>query len=392
MKKIMLDQMILTDCCPTNAGSKMLDGYTGLFNATVVEKLKDAGYEIAGKLPVGEFAIDLVGETCFAGADNASAAAKALENDTVMAQIAFDVNGAPRRVAAQNGLAFVKPTYGTVSRFGTIPVACSGECVGVMARSVADCREVLSTIVGKDERDGTMHADEICKSAVANATPVKKVAVLKIPTDTADKIEAAKARFSANGIEICEIDAGVITAAKSAWNMLMCAELCNNVSRYDGVKYGYRTDEPMSYDELIRKSRSEGFGEEVKRRILLGTYALSSGYYDAYYKKALAVRQELKKEHEEIFAKCDCMLTPSAPSVAYGTNENIDDPVKMYLADVLTVTANIAGIPAISTPCGYDKCGMPIGFSLSAKQFDDARLVSLADVFEQQFAKKMPTL
>ena len=171
MKKILLDQMILTTCCPTNAGSKMLENFTSLFDATVVEKLKAAGYEIAGKLPVGEFAIDLVGESCFAGADKASAAAKALENDTVTAHIAFDVNGAPRRVAAQNDLVFVKPTYGTVSRFGTVPVACSGECVGVMAKSAADCREVLCSIVGKDDRDGTMHADEVCKTSANGGRP-----------------------------------------------------------------------------------------------------------------------------------------------------------------------------------------------------------------------------
>ena len=368
MKNILLDQMILTDCCPTNAGSKMLDGYTGLFHAAVVEKLKDAGYEIAGKLPVGEFAIDLVGETCFAGADNASAAAKALENDTVMAQIAFDVNGAPRRVAAQNGLVFVKPTYGTVSRYGTIPVACSGECVGVMAKTVADCREVLSAIVGKDERDGTMHADEICKGAVANATPVKRVAVLKMPTDTADKIEAAKARFSANGIEICEIDAGVITAAKSAWNMLMCAELCNNVSRYDGVKYGYRTKNYKTLDELYTNSRTEAFGLTLKTAILYGSDVLSTKNYMAKYDKAMRVRRVIVEAFAKLFDEFDAVLLPAVSKMAY------TDADCAFAENLYTAPASITGLPAVIAD----------GVQLMGPAFSDGTLLALATMLEKE--------
>ena len=368
MKKIMLDQMILTDCCPTNAGSKMLDGYTGLFNATVVEKLKEAGYEIAGKLPVGEFAIDLVGESCFAGADKASAAAKTLENDTVMAHIALDVNGAPRRVAAQNGLVFAKPTYGTVSRFGMIPVACSGECVGVMARNAADCREVLCTIVGKDEKDGTMHTDEVCKNAAAAAAPVKKVAVLKMPTDANDKIEATKAKMAANGIEICEIDAGVIASANAAWNMLMCAELCNNVSRYDGVKYGYRTKNYKNLDELYTNSRTESFGLALKTAILYGSDVLSTKNYMAKYDKAMRVRRVIVEAFAKIFAEFDAVLLPAVSKMAYTEGDCA------FEENVYTAPASVTGLPAVVTN----------GVQLMGPAFSDGALLALAESFEKE--------
>lgn len=368
MKKIMLDQMILTDCCPTNAGSKMLDGYTGLFNATVVEKLKEAGYEIAGKLPVGEFAIDLVGESCFAGADMASATAKALESDTVMAHIALDVNGAPRRVAAQNGLVFAKPTYGIVSRYGTIPVACSGECVGVTAKRAADCREVLVSIVGKDERDGTMHADEVCKNAVSSAKPVKKVAVLKMATDTSDKIEAAKAKMAANGIEICEIDAGVIASASAAWNVLMCAELCNNVSRYDGVKYGYRTKNYKNLDELYTNSRSEAFGLTLKAAILYGSDVLSTKNYMAKYDKAMRVRRVIVEAFAGLFADFDAVLLPTVSKMAY------TDTDSAFEENVYTAPASVTGLPAVVTN----------GVTLMGPAFSDGALLALAETLEKE--------
>ena len=235
MSNVYLDDMILTKDLPTTAGSKMLEGYMSLFDATVVEKLTAAGHTVAGKLSVVEFAIELVGETAFAGGE---AAAQVLKSGAADAVICLDVNGAPRRIAAQNGLCFIKPTYGIVSRFGTVPVACSGECVGVMAANVADCREVLRTVTGKDEKDGTMH------DFVACADRITTVAVLKTGTaaDESAEMIAAKEKMAANGIQTVEMDIGVIAAANAAWNVLMSAELCNNVSRYDGIKYGYRSE------------------------------------------------------------------------------------------------------------------------------------------------------
>ncbi len=369
MKKIMLDQMILTTCCPTNAGSKMLDGFTSLFDATVVEKLKAAGYELAGKAQVGEFAIDLAGETCYAG-NAVNATAKALENDTVSALVSFDVNGAPRRVAAQNGLVFVKPTYGVVSRFGTVPVACSGECVGVMARSVADCREVLSTVVGKDERDGTMHADEVCKKAVADAKPIGKVAVLKLSADAdvTAKIEAAKANMSANGIEITEVDAGVIASAKAAWNMLMCAELCNNVSRYDGVKYGYRTKNYKSLDELYTNSRTEAFGLTLKTAILYGSDVLSTKNYMAKYDKAMRVRRVIVEAFTALFDEYDAVLLPACSKMAY------TDTDSAFEENAYTAPASVTGLPSVVAG----------GVQLMGPAFSDGTLLALAEILTKE--------
>ena len=363
MKKIMLDQMILTTCCPTNAGSRMLESFTSLFDATVVEKLRER-YEIAGKAPVGEFAIDLAGETCFQGAANS---VEALKNDTVAALVRLDVNGAPRREAAQNGLVFAKPTYGIVSRFGTIPVACSGDTVGVMAKTAAECREVLATIVGKDDRDGTMHGDEICKNALADA-PVKKVALLKMDGSDSAEIQAAKAIMTANGIEICEIDAGVIATANAAWNMLMCAELCNNVSRYDGIKYGYRTKNYKNLDELYTNSRTEAFGLLLKTAILYGSDVLSTKNYMAKYDKAMRVRRVISEAFAKLFAEFDAVLLPACSKMSYTEADSV------FVENKYTAPAQIAGLPAV----------VAAGVQVMGPAFSDGALLSLAALLTKE--------
>ncbi len=363
MKKIMLDQMILTTCCPTNAGSRMLDGYTSPFCATVAEKLSKK-YEIAGKAPVGEFAIDLVGESCFQGAADT---AQALKSDTVSALVCFDVNGAPRRVAAQNGLVFAKPTYGIVSRYGTVPVACSGECVGVMAKTAADCREVLADMVGKDERDGTMHKDEVCHGALDSA-PVKKVAVLRMDGTQSAEIEAAKAVMAANGIEIREIDAGVIASANAAWNMLMCAELCNNVSRYDGVKYGYRTKNYRNLDELYTNSRTEAFGLLLKTAILYGSDVLSTKNYMAKYDKAMRVRRVVSEALANIFAEFDAVLLPAVSKPAYTAADSA------FAENKYTAPAQMAGLPAV----------VAAGVQVMGPAFSDGKLLALAALLAKE--------
>ena len=366
MKKVMLDQMILTTCCPTNAGSKMLENFTAPFDATVVEKLRER-YEIAchaGKAPVGEFAIDLVGESCFQGAADT---AKALKSDAVSALLTLDVNGAPRRIAAQQGLVFIKPTYGIVSRFGTVPVACSGECVGVMAKSVADCREVLSAIVGKDERDGTMHADAVCTGALESA-PVKKVAALKMDGADSAEMTAAKTAFVANGIEVAEIDAGVIATASAAWNMLMCAELCNNVSRYDGMKYGYRTKNYKNLDELYTNSRTEAFGLFLKTAILYGSDVLSTKNYMAKYDKAMRVRRVISEAFAAIFAEFDAVLLPAVSKMAYTEADSA------FVENKYTAPAQMAGLPAV----------VAAGVQVMGPAFSDGKLLSLAALLAKE--------
>ncbi|MBE6702367.1 MAG: hypothetical protein E7585_03025 [Ruminococcaceae bacterium] len=371
MKKILLDDMILTKDLPTAAGSKMLDGYMSLFDATVVEKLTAAGFEIGGKVPVGEMAIDLVGETCYAGATHTAAAAKALKNDTVSGVIAFDVNGAPRRVAAQNDLIFLKPTYGTVSRYGTVPVACSGETVGVMANTVTDCRQVLTAIVGKDERDGTMHADALTYDlAMDMAKPAKKVAILKMAADAevTAKIEAAKAEMAANGIEITEIESAELMAAKTAWNILMCAELCNNVSRYDGIKYGYRTKNYKTIDELYTNSRTEAFGDLLKTAILFGSDVLSTKNYMAKYDKALRIRRVIAEVFAKLFANADAVLMPACSKMAY------TDADSAFEENKYTAPASITGLPAVVAG----------GVQLIGPAFADSALLDLAKILVKE--------
>ena len=360
MKKIYLDNMILTKDLPTTAGSQMLEGYMSLLDATVVEKLTAAGCEIAGKTAVGEFAIDLVGESGYG--ENAVTAATVLKNGSADAVITFDVNGAPRRVAAQSDLVCIKPTYGTVSRYGTVPVACSGECVGVTAATVSACREVLSAIAGKDERDGTMHADEICKSAPASKRPLRKVAVLKMDGCDSAEMTAAKAEMSANGIEITEIDAGVITTANAAWNMLMCAELCNNVSRYDGVKFGYRTKNYKNLDELYTNSRTEAFGLTLKTAILYGSDVLSTKNYMAKYDKSLRVRRVISEAFAEIFKSFDAVLMPACSKATYTAADNA------FVENKYTAPASITGLPAVVAG----------GVQLMGAAFSDGDLLDLA--------------
>ncbi|MBQ8342362.1 MAG: hypothetical protein IJY22_08345 [Clostridia bacterium] len=370
MKKIYLDDMILTKSLPTTAGSKMLDGYMSLFDATVVDKAVAAGYEVAGKCPVGEMSIDLVGETCYTG-NATAAAAKTLENDTVTGVICFDVNGAPRRVAAQNGLVFVKPTYGTVSRFGTVSAACSGEAVGVMARNTADAAELLAAINGHDDKDGTMHAEECCKKALNGREKVfKRVAVIKMAADEAvtAKIEAAKANMSANGIEICEVELPELAAAKTAWNILFTAELCNNVSRFDGIKYGHRSKDYKTLDELYTNSRTEAFGLLLKTAILFGSDALSTKNYMAKYDKSLRMRRVLVEAFAKIFGEYDAVLLPACSKMSYTESDSA------FEENLYTAPASITGLPAVVTA----------GIQLIGPAFTDGALLKLAALLAKE--------
>ncbi len=393
---------ICTKDIKTTCSSKMLKDYAPPYNATVMDKLNTQGIVILGKTSMDEFAMGGSSQTSAlskpknpfdltrvpGGSSGGSAAA--VSGGLCAAALGSDTGGSIRQPAAFCGITGMKPTYGTVSRFGLVAFGSSLDQIGPMAHSAKDCGIILNAIAGQDPHDRTTrkHNIDFCE-LLGKSVSGMKIGIPKeffgdgIDEEIKTAVMSVAKFYKENGAELIEVSMPTLKYAVSAYYLLACAEASSNLSRFDGVKYGYRTDSPQSYDELIKKTRSEGFGTEVKRRILLGTYALSSGYYDAYYKKALAVRQQCRLEHDEIFKKCDVMLTPTTPTVAYKCGENIDDPVKMYLADICTVTANIAGIPAISVPCGTDKCGMPIGFSLSAKRFDDAKLVQFADIYEQ---------
>ncbi len=394
---------ICTKGIKTTCSSKMLADYAPPYDATVMNKLNAEGIVILGKTSMDEFAMGGSSQTsalskpknpfdtaCVPGGSSGGSAA-AVSAGLCAAALGSDTGGSIRQPAAFCGITGMKPTYGTVSRFGLVAFGSSLDQIGPMAHSAEDCGIILNAIAGQDPHDRTTRKHNIDFCELLNK-PIKgtKIGIPKeffgngIDEEIKTAVMNTAKFYEENGAELIEVSMPTLKYAVSAYYLLACAEASSNLSRFDGVKYGYRTDSPESYDQLIKKTRSEGFGTEVKRRILLGTYALSSGYYDAYYKKALAVRQQCRLEHDEIFKKCDVMLTPTTPTVAYKCGENIDDPVKMYLADICTVTANIAGIPAISVPCGTNKDGMPIGFSLSAKRFDDAKLVQLANAFEQE--------
>ncbi len=395
---------ICTKDIKTTCSSKMLADYAPPYNATVMDKLNAQGIVALGKTSMDEFAMGGSSQTsalakpknpfditCVPGGSSGGSAV-AVSGGLCVAALGSDTGGSIRQPAAFCGITGMKPTYGTVSRFGLVAFGSSLDQIGPMAHSAKDCGVILNAISGQDPHDRTTrkHSIDFCE-LLGKPISGMKIGIPKeffgdgIDEEIKIAVMNAAKFYEENGAELIEVSMPTLKYAVSAYYLLACAEASSNLSRFDGVKYGFRTDSPESYDELIKKTRSEGFGAEVKRRILLGTYALSSGYYDAYYKKALAVRQQCRLEHDEIFKQCDVMLTPTTPTVAYKCGENIDDPVKMYLADICTVTANIAGIPAISVPCGTNKYGMPIGFSLSANRFDDAKLVQMADFYEQVY-------
>lgn len=396
---------ICTKDIKTTCSSKMLSDYTPPYNATVMDKLISQGIVTLGKTSMDEFAMGGSSQTsalakpknpfntdCVPGGSSGGSAA-AVSAGLCAAALGSDTGGSIRQPAAFCGITGIKPTYGTVSRFGLVAFGSSLDQIGPMANSAIDCGTILNAIAGQDKNDRTTRKHSIdFLSLVGKDIKGMKIGIPKeffgdgIDAEVKDAVISVAKFYEKMGAELVEVSIPTLKYAVSAYYLLACAEASSNLSRFDGVKYGHRTESPESYDELIKKTRSEGFGAEVKRRILLGTYALSSGYYDAYYKKALAVRQQFRLEHDEIFKKCDVMLTPSAPTVAYKANENIDDPVKMYLADTCTVTANIAGIPSISVPCGVNSENMPIGFSLSAKQFNDATVIQFADAYEKNFS------
>ena len=357
MNKIVIDDMFLTVGTPTTAGSKMLEGYNSLFEAEVLTRLNAAGYTITGKAKVGEFGVDLLGETSYFGADYENdtlqyPAAVQVKSGEAEAAVVLDVNGAPRRGAAQAGLVALKPTYGMVSRYGTIPVACSGETVSVVAANAADCREVFAAMAGHDAKDGTSLPESMVDAGKAAVTKKNKVAVLSsMLKGTSEEVQAQIAAVSENlaknGVEVVTVDAETVAYAGAAWNILMSAELCNNVSRYDGVKYGYRTKTYTNIDELYTNSRTEAFGELLKSAILFGSETLSTENYQKVYDKALRVRRVISEAMKALLADCDALLMPAASVTAYSKAMVEADKYLPYKENFYTAPASITGLPVV---------------------------------------------
>ena len=358
-KVLVAEDMILTADMPTTAGSKMLGGYMSLFEAEVLTRLRGAGYAVCGKADVGEFAIDLLGETSVRGAivedgKIKNASAMIVENGDAEAAICLDVNGSVRRAAAMSGLVSIKPTYGTVSRFGTIPVACSGETVSVLARSADKCKEILAVMAGHDDKDGTSLCEELCAKLVdgADTKPLRKVALLrdlanKGKDDVRAKLDEAVSALKESGVEVVEIDNDMIACARAAWNVLMCAELCNNVSRYDGVKYGYRAESFSGIDELYTNSRTEAFGDLLKTAIIFGSETLSTENYMKVYDKCLRTRRVISEEFGKLFCEYDAVMMPAASATAYTEAQITENKHLAFEENIYTAPASITGLPAV---------------------------------------------
>lgn len=396
----------------TTCASRMLKDFIPPYDATAVQKLKKSNAVILGKTNMDEFAMGGSSQTSYFGGvknpydtsrvtgGSSGGAAASVAADMCAAALGSDTGGSVRQPASFCGVTGLKPTYGAVSRWGLIAFASSLDQIGVIAKSAEDCGYLLNGIYGYDENDATSS-----KSAIGDYTALvgNSIANLKIGVPREffgegldDEVKTAVLNaveyYKKLGCEIVDVSLPSLEYAVSAYYLISSAEAASNLSRFDGIKYGYRSGLGEDFNDLIKNSRREGFGNEVKRRIMLGNYALCSGYYDAYYKNATRIRTQLRNEYAEIFNKCDVILTPTVPTTAYKIGEQENDPVKMYLADIYTVTVNIAGLPAVSTTCGYDKNNMPIGMSLIGRAFQEQTIISVCDRFEKDFTRKEAVL
>lgn len=395
----------------TTCSSKMLENFVPPYNATVIEKLNAEGYVLLGKTSMDEFAMGGSNQTsAFAKTKNpydtervpggsSGGSAAAVSASLAPAALGSDTGGSIRQPSSFCGVTGIKPTYGRVSRYGLVAFASSLDQIGPICSDARDCAVMLNAICGRDAHDATSARVDVPDFTEKLGQPIKgmKIAMPKeffsddIDGDVKSAVEAAAKSLEAQGAVLVDCSIPGLKYAIPAYYLIACAEAASNLSRFDGIKYGFR-GEGRTFEELIRDSRSKGFGEEVKRRILLGNYALSSGYFDAYYKKALALKQEIIKEYSEVFDKADVVLTPTAPTPAYKIGAQDNDPVKMYMADICTVTVNIATLPGISTTCGYTAEGLPIGMSIIGKRFDEQTILQCADAFEQGFEPVAPGL
>ena len=388
----------------TTCSSKMLENFVSPYDATVVEKLKEQHMIDLGKLNMDEFAMGASTEysafhvtrnpwnlnTVPGGSSGGSAAAVAA--NLVPWALGSDTGGSIRQPAAFCGVVGLKPTYGLVSRYGLVAFASSLDQIGPITKDVEDAAMLLNVIAGHDERDTTSENREKIDYTKCLKNDVKglKIGVPKeffgegINEEVKVKLKEAIEKYKEMGAEVEEFSLDIANYALATYYIIACAEASSNLGRFDGIRYGYRTPEFSNLKELYKKSRSEGFGAEVKRRIILGTYVLSSGYYDAYYKKAQQVRTLVMNEFNKGFEKYDVILTPTSPTVAFDIGSRSNNPLEMYLADICTVSVNIAGLPGISIPVGVDKEGMPIGMQLIGNRFQEETILNAAYTLEQE--------
>ncbi len=395
-----LKDNISTDGIETTCCSNILKGYTPIYDATVWKTLKDQNAVLLGKTNMDEFAMGSSCETsCFGGALNpyntahvaggsSGGVAAAVAGGLAVYGLGSDTGGSIRQPASFCGLVGLKPTYGAVSRYGVIAYASSFDQVGPVAATVEDAAVVFDAISGKDEMDSTSSgARETTADKLTQEMKGRKIGIAReyfdgVRADVKAAVENVIKTYEQLGAEIVCFDMPEIKYAVPVYYILSCAEASSNLGRFDGIRYGYCADDYSSVHEMICKTRSEGFGAEVKRRILLGTYVLSSGYYDAYYKKAQNLRGTLVRAFRAAFETCDVILAPTVPMTAFELGFSAIDQIETYLTDICTVPVNIAGLPAVSVPCGFDAKGLPIGMQLIGNTFSESTLLSTAWQYE----------
>lgn len=378
--------------------SRILQNFTSLYDATVIQRLRDADAVIIGKTNLDEFGMGSSNENSAfgparnphdpervaGGSSGGSAVAVAGEMCTVA--LGSDTGGSVRQPAAFCGVTGLKPTYGRVSRFGLVAFASSLDQIGVIGRSARDVADVLQVIAGHDPRSSTSVREpspdlgNIAPSDLKGKTVAlpRRFASLEVQSDILIALDRMKNFLQAQGARLIEVDLPLTDYGIAAYYVICTAEASSNLARFDGARYGVRVEQVESLEEMYTRSRTEGFGREVQRRIMLGTYVLSAGYYDAYYRRAMKVRTMIRREFEKVFKTCDLLLTPTTPTTAFKIGEKVHDPIQMYLSDVFTVSANLAGLPAISVPAGRDAAGLPIGLQFIAPPFGERDLLHAA--------------
>ncbi|MCS6817558.1 MAG: Asp-tRNA(Asn)/Glu-tRNA(Gln) amidotransferase subunit GatA [Blastocatellia bacterium] len=389
----------------TTCASKILYNFIPPYNATAVERLLEAGAIIIGKTNCDEFAMGSSNENSAFGivrnpwdaervpGGSSGGSGAAVAADLCVVALGSDTGGSVRLPAAFCGVVGVKPTYGRVSRYGLVAYGSSLDQIGPITKTVADAARVLQVIAGRDPRDSTSSNHPVPDYLAALGEEIKGLR-LGVPREyfgpgLAEDVRAAVGqaidRFADLGAEIVEVRLPHTEYAIACYYIIATAEASSNLARYDGVRYGYRAEGARTLREMYRRTRNEGFGAEVKRRIMLGTYVLSAGYYDAYYLKALKVRTLIERDFREAFTRCDLIIGPTSPTVAFRLGEKTEDPLAMYLSDIYTIMANLAGIPAISIPIGLSREGLPIGLQLHARHFEEEMLLRAAHAYEQAF-------
>ena len=387
----------------TTCSSRMLEHFVPPYESTVTQRLWDAGAVLVGKTNLDEFAMGSSTETSAFGTSrnpwdpsrvpggSSGGSAAAVASGQCLVALGSDTGGSIRQPASFCGVVGLKPTYGRVSRWGLVAFASSLDQVGPFSRTVADSAAVLQVIAGHDPRDATSLDVPVPNYLAGLEQPIKglRVGILKeafaegLNPEVKASVEAAAKLLEGLGCELVEVSCPQFKAGIATYYVIAPSEASANLARYDGVKYGHRSDEAESLSTMTALSRAEGFGPEVQRRILIGTYALSAGYVEAFYKKAQQVRTLIRREFERAFDQVDVLLTPTAPSTAFHHGDHANDPLAMYLADLLTIPANLAGLPAISVPCGFDSQGLPSGLQLMAPVLEEERLLRVAHQYER---------